>query len=71
MTDQIRIPLTADQKRLIAEAADLNALEMTAWARSVLVLAATEQKSPGSETAETDPPLHRGHKDQETTRNPI
>jgi hypothetical protein len=45
MTDQIRIPLTADQKRLIAEAAGRNALEMTAWARSVLVRAAAEQKA--------------------------
>jgi hypothetical protein len=43
MTDQIRIPLTADQKRLIVEAAGLNALETTAWARSVLIRAATEQ----------------------------
>jgi hypothetical protein len=45
MSDQIRIPLTADQKRLIAEAAGLNALEMTAWARSVLVRAAEMERS--------------------------
>lgn len=62
MSDQIRIPLTAEQKRLITEAAGFNALEMTAWARSVLVrIAAEEQarhapkglirgKSPGHET---------------------
>jgi uncharacterized protein (DUF1778 family) len=45
MTDQIRIPLTADQKRLIAEAAALNALEMTAWARMILIRAAQTEPS--------------------------
>jgi len=40
MSDQLRVPLTADQKRLIAEAAELDAIEMTAWARSVLIQAA-------------------------------
>jgi uncharacterized protein (DUF1778 family) len=45
MSDQLRIPLTANQKRLIAEAADLESLDMTAWARSVLLCAAREHGS--------------------------
>lgn len=47
LNDQLRIPLTADQKRLIAEAAALSALEMTAWARSVLVRIASEARRKG------------------------
>lgn len=66
MSDQIRIPLTADQKRLIAAAAARRALEMTAWARSVLVRAATEPEHSEKRTAETDPGRRRGRKGQET-----
>jgi hypothetical protein len=45
MSDQLRIPLTADQKRLIAKAAELDALEMTAWARMIVVRAAQKRSS--------------------------
>jgi hypothetical protein len=43
MTDQLRIPLTAEQKRLISEAASADGIEMTAWARSILLRTAGER----------------------------
>jgi uncharacterized protein (DUF1778 family) len=43
MADQLRIPLTATQKRLIAAAAEVDLLEMTAWARRVLIQAAQKK----------------------------
>lgn len=45
MSAQLRIPLTADQKRLIAAAAEAHALDMTSWARSVLVRMATDDEA--------------------------
>jgi uncharacterized protein (DUF1778 family) len=42
MNVSIRIPLTADQKELIEEAAKLEQTDMTAWVRPILLRAAQE-----------------------------
>jgi len=39
-TDQLRVPLTPEQKESLREAAERSGSEMTAWARSVLLKAA-------------------------------
>jgi hypothetical protein len=35
--DDLRIPMTTDQKRLVAEAAQLDHMDMAAWARPILI----------------------------------
>ncbi len=40
MDDVLRIPMTAEQKRLIIEASKANPLGMAAWARDILLKAA-------------------------------
>lgn len=42
--DQLRIPLTASQKELIREVAELAGVDMTAWARTVLLETAAKKK---------------------------
>ena len=43
MDTDIRIPVTADQKQRISEAAAANPLGLAAWAREILIRAADEQ----------------------------
>jgi uncharacterized protein (DUF1778 family) len=43
MTDSIRLPLTADQKRTIEEAAALDQTDVTAWIRPILMEAARKR----------------------------
>jgi hypothetical protein len=40
MSEDLRIPVTAEQKRVIVEAATASQLDMAAWARGVLLSAA-------------------------------
>jgi hypothetical protein len=47
MDTDLRIPVTGDQKRLIAEAASEEPAGMAAWARSVLLEAAAKSR-PGT-----------------------
>lgn len=43
MNRSIRLMLTADQEKLIHQAAELEGLDMTAWARPILLQAARER----------------------------
>lgn len=43
MNIPLRIMLTADQKRVIEEAAKLDGLDMTAWARPILIRLAQQK----------------------------
>ena len=43
MKVSIRLPLTADQKKLIEEAANLDQSDLTAWARPILIQAARDR----------------------------
>lgn len=43
MAFPLRIMLTADQKKLITQAAELDGVDMTAWARPILLEAARER----------------------------
>lgn len=58
MDTDIRIPVTADQKRLIAEAVEDEPGGMAAWARAVLIQAAREriagQQNRGIKDGQTD-----------------
>ena len=45
MDYDLRIPVTADQKRLIAQAAESDELDMAAWARPILIRAAERKLS--------------------------
>jgi hypothetical protein len=46
MNVYLRIPLTADQKRLVEEAARLDFSDVTPWVRALLVRAASERVAP-------------------------
>jgi hypothetical protein len=48
MTIPLRIMLTADQKNLIGEAARLEGVDMTAWARPILLQAARQRVGPAA-----------------------
>lgn len=50
MEETLRIPVTADQKRRITEAAKANPSGLAAWARDVLLRAADEQSTPSAKT---------------------
>lgn len=63
MDATLRIPVTAEQKRLISEAAAVNPLGMAAWAREILVRTATEQAA----GVEARKPRRRADQDQEKT----
>jgi hypothetical protein len=58
MDTDIRIPVTADQKRLIAEAVEDEPAGLAAWARGVLMQAAREriagQQNRGMNGVQTD-----------------
>jgi uncharacterized protein (DUF1778 family) len=43
MAFPLRIMLTADQKELISQAAEADGMDMTAWARPILLQAARER----------------------------
>lgn len=40
----LRIPLNAEQRQVIAEAAELSQLDMAGWARAILLRAAKAQR---------------------------
>ena len=54
LTDQLRIPLSADQKQLIIEAAKIDSIDMTAWARAALLQAAKGVLA-GKQNAQSEP----------------
>ena len=43
MTEHLRIPVTAEQKRIVMEASMSDPSGMAAWARDILLRAATDQ----------------------------
>ena len=43
MDTDLRIPVTADQKGLITQAASVDGLDMAPWARDILLKAANER----------------------------
>lgn len=47
MTQELRIRVTGEQHRLITEAVNLEQTDISAWARSILVLAAKARTAKG------------------------
>lgn len=56
MDETLRIPVTADQKRRITEAAKSNPSGLAAWARDVLLRAADELAAPTAKAKRKEVP---------------